>query len=202
MKYQQNVAAPNFVKDEFVTRSRHHAFNRGVSAFFVVVVAAIVINYGAWRLFEKQFVVESLVVIVCWTLFMYGDALKVYTEQDRDIILSKYIKEEPALIEEPTKVEPFSLTERTELPHPSHNNGRLFVGVGLTNVQKEQIARIGLEKGSLPINTIEAVGLSRQKAELLRSELASLGLGYFTDKDRFELTTDGEKVFAKIVRKS
>lgn len=203
MKYKQEVASPNFIKDELVSRSRHHAFNRGISAFVTALVGAVVINYAALRLFDKLFLGESLICVLCFSLYMYGNALNVYTEQDRDIILSKYLPPEPMPIIEQAPVQSLQeLFEKTELPHPSHKNGRLFLSMGLTQVQLERIAKAGLEKNSLPINLLESYGLSRQTAERLRMELAAMDLGYFTDKDRFMLTADGQKVFAKIIRKS
>jgi hypothetical protein len=201
MKYKKYVAVPNFVRDEMITRSRNHAFNRGLSALLISTVIIIVANYISWRLFEKSLLAESLILLVSVTLWQYGSALKEYTEQDRDIILSRYFPPElqVAQIERESDAE-VPLTERTEFPHPENKNGRLILAVSLTREQKEKIARAGLEKNSLPINLIESFGLSRQMAERLRTEMASHDLGYFTDRDRFILTKNGQKVFAKILR--
>jgi len=201
MKYKKDVATPSFVRDEMITRSRNHAFNRGLSALMIGVVVLIVSNYIAWRLFHKGVLAESLILTVSFVLWQYGHALREYTEQDRDIILSRYFP--PELEPQVTKKEEdvsVPLVERTEFPHPENKNGRLILAVSLSQEQKEKIARAGLEKNSLPINLLESFGLSRQTAERLRTEMATMDLGYFTDRDRFILTKNGQKVFAKIMR--
>jgi len=199
MKYKSDVASPDFVRDTFVSRSRNHALNSGISALAMALVGVVVVNYVALKFFDTSFVVESVIVVVCFSLLKFGNALGTYTEQDRDIILSQHFKEEP--FEEVLREEKEKPSRTTEFPHPLHKNGMLFVSVELTEAQKEKVARIGLEKKSLPINLLESLGLSRQNAERLRMELGSHGLGYFTDNDRFVVTQNGEKVFAKILRK-
>jgi len=199
-KYES--ATPDFTRDMFVSRSRNHAFNRAVSALSIAVVGVIVINYAAIKLLHRQFFVESLVLIACVTLLSFGNSLKEYTNQDRDIILSQHFQLDPVEeIVEPA-IHESRTVERTEFPHPQHKNGRLFVSIGLTDAQREKVAKIGLEKKSLPINMLESLGLSRQNAEMLRMDLGSHGLGYFTDSDRFVITKDGEKVFSKILARS
>ena len=57
-----------------------------------------------------------------------------------------------------------------------------------------------LNTGTLTVNYLESLGLSRQSAEGLRAELAGLDILEFDNKGRVSLTDKGEKICKRITK--
>jgi hypothetical protein len=197
--YGLELAIPQTVKDEFVYRSRQHAFNKllgwGIGLLSVAITVDLIIYYTTGMIAFP--ILEFIAIAV--SLVMFARALVNYTNEDRDILNSRYWYEtEEAPISESNQTDT-NTSQDTIIPQ-SRGNGHFILHIGLSVTQLNSIANAMLNTGTLTVNYIESLGISRQNAEKLREELSEYKLLSFDDKGRVRLTQDGERVCNRIIK--
>lgn len=197
--YGLEVAIPQSVKDEFVYRSRQQAINHllgwGIGLLSVAIAIDVLIYLTSGLIAFPLLEIPALL----FALYKFSKALVDYTNEDRDILNNRYVIFEDEPIESNTHQIETTNELNTIIPQPN-GKGHFILHIGLSSTQLKSIANTMLNTGTLTVNYIESLGISRQNAEKLRSELAEYHLLSFDDKGRVKLTQDGIKSCKQIIK--
>lgn len=197
--YGMELSIPQPVRDEFVYRSRQQAFNQllgwGIGLLSVAITVDIAIYLITGMIAFPLLEIPSISI----ALYKFSRALVLYTNEDREILNSRYFDYTESEPIPESNVEDTNNEPTTIIPH-SNGKGHFNLHIGLTTTQLKSIANTMLNTGTLTVNYIESLGVSRQNAEKLRIELAEYRLLSFDDKGRVKLTQDGIKVCKQIIK--
>ncbi|MFA5166582.1 MAG: hypothetical protein WC449_04815 [Candidatus Paceibacterota bacterium] len=197
--YGLEVAIPQAVKDEFVYRSRQQAFNHLLGWGIGLLSIAITVDIAIYLIMDMIAFPLLEIPAIVFALYKFSKALVQYTNEDRDILNGRYFSYD-SIIEEVDSKEPETTDEITTIIPQANGKAHFNLHIGMTATQLKSIANTMLSTGTLTVNYIESLGISRQNAEKLRSELATYRLLSFDDKGRVKLTQDGIKVCKQIIK--
>lgn len=192
----QSITQPS-IKDAFVTRSRQQAFDIFLGKLLKYLTLIIAIEILCYVITGKfiNFIIALPSVLLA--LFDYAKALVYFTTEDRD-----YLFNQQSIIE----VESNNALAIEDKPKgntiiPQASGKSIYVlSTSLSESQKKAIADTMLNTGTLTVNYLESLGLSRQSSEGLRAELAQLDILEFDNKGRVSLTNKGEKICKRITK--
>lgn len=192
----QSILQPT-IKDAFVTRSRQQAFDIFKSKLLKYAIYAFTIELLMWRIFGVLLLPTLEFVAIAIALYDYARALCQFTVEDRE-----YLFNQQSTIEiESNNVLAVDDKPKGNTIIPQATGKSIYVlSTPLTESQKKAIANTMLNTGTLTVNYLESLGLSRQSAEGLRAELAQLNLLEFDNKGRVTLTDKGEKICKRIIK--
>ena len=195
--YEVQALTQPTIKDAFVTRSRQQAFDILKSKLLKYAIYAFTIELAMWYIFGVLLLPTLEFVAIAIALYDYAKALCQFTTEDRD-----YLFNQQSIVE----VESNNALAIEDKPKgntiiPQATGKSIYVlSIPLSESQKKAIANTMLNTGTLTVNYLESLGLSRQSAEGLRAELAGLDILEFDNKGRVSLTDKGEKICKRITK--
>ena len=196
----QTSIIPQTTKDEFVIRTRQQALNIGFARWLIAMLIAgslFAVGFAVKPDIAIKCIVPLLALTLAYAINKYSEALEYFTDRDREMLESQYIKSDTQLII--PKEETQTNEDITVIPQ-AKGNGHYNLHIGLTETQLQHIAQTLLDTKTLTVNYIESLGLSRANAERLRAELSQFDIVYFDDKNRVHLTDDGKRICKRILK--